>query len=84
MKIEDQQTLIKNIQWNRLLWYGHLKTMDATKRYPQKIRKWILTDGRGKMARHMKNKNEEAKEAMKKKGLAKDDWQRKKQWLFGC
>ena len=81
VKIGLEETIIKEIEQNRLKWYGHVQRM-AEGRLPKMTLKWMPKQKRAR-GRPKKNWVEGIKKAMNERILNEGQWEYRNQWSLG-
>ena len=76
-----EETIIKEIEQNKLTWYGHVQRM-AEGRLPKITLKWKLKQKRTR-GRPKKNWMEGIRKAMNERNLNEGQWKDRKQWGLG-
>ena len=73
-----EETIIKEIEQNRLTWYGHVQRM-AEERLPKIALKWTPKQKRAR-GRPKKNWMEGIQKAMNERNQNEGQWEDRKQW----
>ena len=73
-----EETIIKEIEQNQLIWYGHIQRM-AGERLPKIALKWMPKQKRAR-GRPKKNWMRGIKKAMNERNLNEGQWEDRKQW----
>ena len=76
-----QETIIKEIEQNRLTWYGHVHRI-AEGRLPKIALKWMPKQKRAR-GRLKKTWMEGIRKAMNERNLNEGQWEDRKQWSLG-
>ena len=76
-----EETIIKEIEQNQLIWYGHVQRM-AEGRLPKIVLKWMPKQKRAR-GRPKKNWMEGVRKAMNERNLNEGQWEDRKQWSLG-
>jgi hypothetical protein len=76
-----EETIIKQIEQNRLTWYGHVQRM-AGGGLPKSALKWKPKQKRAR-GRPKKNWMEGIKKAMNERNLSEGQWEDSKKWSLG-
>jgi len=76
-----EETIIKEIEQNRLTWYGHVQRR-AEERLPKIALKWMPKQNRAR-GRPKKHWMEGIKKAINERNLNEGQWEDRKQWSLG-
>jgi len=76
-----EETIIKEIEQNRLTWYRHVQRL-AERRLPKIALKWIPKQKRAR-GRPKKNWMEGIRKAVNERTLNEGQWEDKNQWGLG-
>jgi hypothetical protein len=80
-QVGPEETIIKGIEQNQLIWYGHVQRM-AEGRLPKIGLKWMPKQKRAR-GRSKKNWMEGIRKAMNERNLNEGQWEDRKQWSLG-
>ena len=80
-QIRLEETIIKEIEQNQLMWYRHVQRM-AEGRLPKISLKWLPKQKRAR-GRPKKNWMEGIRKAMNERNLNEGQWEDRKQWSLG-
>ena len=76
-----EETIIKEIEQNKLTWYGHVQRISEG-RLPKIVLKWMPKQKRAR-GRPEKNWMEGIRKAVNERNLNEGQWEDRKQWSLG-